>query len=179
VSACPVVETERLRLRPFREDDVDAYSDILQTAEVRASLHLPDDVGRTQAWSQMASWLGQWELRGTGQWALEERATGAFVGRAGTHRPELLDWPGIEIGWVLHPRVWGTGYATEAGAASIAYAFAHHDVEALYSVILPENTRSQAVAGRLGFTLVETRVLSHYPSAPHGIWRLPRAASPA
>ena len=101
----------------------------------------------------MAQRLGQWELRGTGQWALEEKASGAFVGRAGTHWPERDDWPGIEIGWALHPDHWGKGYATEAGAAAVEYAFAHHDVDALYSVILPENTASQAVARRLGFTL--------------------------
>jgi len=174
VSTCPIVETERLILRPFREGDLVAYTTILQTAEVRASLHLSEDVGETQAWSQMAGWLGQWELRGTGQWAVEERASGALIGRAGTHRPELADWPGIEIGWVLHPRHWGKGYATEAGSASVEFAFATHDVDAIYSVILPENRRSQAVAQRLGFTLFETRVISHFPTAPHDIWRLAR-----
>ena len=69
---CPTIETARLLLRPFREDDVDAYAAVLQTRQVRASLHLPDDVGREQAWLGMAQQLGQWELRGTGQWALEE-----------------------------------------------------------------------------------------------------------
>ena len=39
-------------------------------------------------------------------------------------------------------------------------------------MILPENARSQAVAQRLGFTLFEMRVTSHYPESPHGIWRL-------
>jgi ribosomal-protein-alanine N-acetyltransferase len=175
VSACPILETERLILRPFREIDLEAYTEILQTAEVRGALHLSEDVGRAQAWSQMAGWLGQWELRRTGQWAVEERASGTFVGRAGTHRPELADWPGIEVGWVLHPRWWGAGYATEAGAAAVTYAFATHDVDALYSVILPENHRSQAVARRLGFSLVETRVVSHFPGAPHDIWRLARS----
>ena len=137
---------------------------MLTHPEVRASLHLPDDIGRAQAWSQMTGWLGQWELRGTGQWAVEERASGDFVGRAGSHWPAWqADWPGIEIGWVLHPRFWGVGYATEAGAAAVTYTFAHHDVDALYSVILPENTRSAAVARRLGFTRFETRVLSHFP----------------
>ena len=174
MGACPTIVTERLTLRPFREDDVDAYTEMLQSAEVRASLHLPDDVGREQAWNGMAAWLGQWELRGTGQWAVEERVSGAFLGRAGMHYPERDDWPGIEIGWAFHPRSWGKGFATEAGRASVDYAFAHHDVDALYSVILPENTRSQAVAQRLGFTLFEMRTTSHFPESPHGIWRLPR-----
>jgi RimJ/RimL family protein N-acetyltransferase len=91
------------------------------------------------------------------------------------HRPARDEWPGIEIGWALHPDHWGKGYATEAGAASVQYAFAHHDVDAIYSCILAENTRSQAVARRLGFTPWEERVLSHFPSMPHMIWRLARA----
>ena len=161
-------------MRPFREEDVDAYAAVLQTRQVRASLHLPDDVGREHAWLGMAQQLGQWELRGTGQWALEEQATGAFVGRAGMHFPERVDWPGIEIGWALHPDHWGKGYATEAGAAAVEYAFVHHNVDALYSVILPENTASQAVARRLGFTLWEQSTFSHFPEVPHGIWRLQR-----
>jgi RimJ/RimL family protein N-acetyltransferase len=174
VSRCPTLETERLLMRPFREDDLDAFTAVLQSPEVRASLHLPDDVGRYEAWLGMAQQLGQWELRGTGQWALVEKASGEFVGRAGTHRPERADWPGIEVGWALHPGHWGKGYATEAGGAAVEYAFAHHDVDALYSVILPENTASQAVARRLGFTLSETRALSHFPELQHGIWRLAR-----
>lgn len=166
-------------LRPFREDDVDAYAALLRTPEVRASLHLPDDIGREQAWLGMAQWLGQWELRGTGQWALEDKATSAFVGRAGMHFPERPDWPGIELGWALHPDHWGNGYATEAGAAGVEYAFAHHDVDAIYSVILRENTASQAVARRLGFTPFEERVLSHFPLESHVIWRLRRSEAQA
>jgi RimJ/RimL family protein N-acetyltransferase len=176
VSRCPIIETDRLLLRPFRDDDLDAYTAIHETPEVRASLHLADDFGRADAWMAMAMQLGQWELRGTGKWAIEEKATGALVGRVGMFFPERVDWPGIEIGWTLHPDHWGKGYATEGGEASIDYAFAHHDVDALYSVILPENTRSQAVATRLGFTLWDERVLSHFPSSPHGIWRRERGA---
>jgi RimJ/RimL family protein N-acetyltransferase len=174
VGRCPTLDTDRLLLRPFVELDVDAYTALLQTPEVRASLHLPDDIGREQAWTGIAQWLGQWELRGTGQWALEEKATGAFVGRAGMHWPERPGWPGIEIGWALHPDHWGKGYATEAGAAAVDYAFAHHDAGALYSVILPENTASQAVARRIGFTPGEARVLSHLPDMAHVIWKLSR-----
>ena len=173
-STCPTVETERLILRPFRETDLDDYTALMQTPEVRASLHLPDDVGREHAWNGMAAWLGQWELRGTGQWAAVEKATGAFVGRVGSHWPERADWPGIEIGWSLHPDHWGKGYATEGGRATIEYVFAQHDVNEVFSLILEENERSQAVARRLGFELFEMRFTSHFPSAPHGIWRLAR-----
>jgi RimJ/RimL family protein N-acetyltransferase len=146
----------------------------MQTPEVRASLHLPDDVGREQAWLAMAGFLGQWELRGTGQWAAVEKASGELVGRVGSHWPERADWPGIEIGWSLHPDHWGKGYATEGGRATIDYVFAHHDVNEVFSLILEDNARSQAVARRLGFELFDTRFTLHFPSAPHGIWRLER-----
>ena len=86
-------------------------------------LHIPESLDRSDAWQQMAWFLGQWELRGTGHWALEEKNSGQFVGRAGLHRPERHDWPGVEVGWVLHPDYWGKGYATEAGAAAVRYGF--------------------------------------------------------
>jgi RimJ/RimL family protein N-acetyltransferase len=175
VTACPTLVTERLVLRPFREDDLDAYTAVLTTPEVRHSLHLSEGYSRADAWYGMALWRGQWELRGSGQWALEERSTGEFVGRAGLHLPERDDWPGLEVGWVLDPSRWGKGYATEAGAQSIAYAFDELGAAQVFSVILPENERSAAVARRLGFRLVEERVLSTFPHMPHGIWRLDRA----
>jgi len=176
VTACPTLLTERLVLRPFEESDLDAYAELLAFPEVRRSLRLPDGLGRREAWLGMAQWRGQWELRGTGQFALEERATGRFVGRAGLHHPEQEDWPGVEVGWTLHPGVWGRGYATEAGTASLAYAFDVLGRAEVWSVILPDNHRSQAVATRLGLTLVEERVLSTFPSEPHGLWRIRREA---
>jgi RimJ/RimL family protein N-acetyltransferase len=178
LGACPSIVTERLVLRPFDESDLDAYTAVLQAPEVRASLHLPDDVGPVDAWRQMAMWLGQWELRGTGQWAVVERSTGQFAGRAGLHWPGLPDWPGVEVGWALHPSFWGRGYATEAGRASIDYAATVLGRDELFSLILPENVRSAAVAQRLGFTIHETRVVSNFPAAATNIWRLKPTVRP-
>jgi [ribosomal protein S5]-alanine N-acetyltransferase len=174
MTACPTLLTERLVLRPLEESDLDAYTELLDAPEVRRALHLTGPSTRREAWLGMAQWRGQWELRGSGQFAVEERATGRFVGRAGLHRPEQDDWPGLEVGWALHPTWWGRGYATEAGAASLAYAFDVMGVDEAFSLILPENLRSRAVAGRLGLTLVEERVLASYPAAAHGIWRIDR-----
>lgn len=162
-------------MRPFRDGDTEAYLRVLSNAKVRASLHLPAQTSRADAWQAMATMLGQWELRNHGQWALEERATSALVGRAGAHRPERDDWPGIEIGWALHPDFWGNGYATEAGRAAIDWVFANHDVDEVFSMILPENSASQAVARRLGFELSEVRVFGFFPAKKHGLWRLSRA----
>ena len=175
VSTCPTLATKRLVLRPFRDDDVEDLFAVMDTPQVRRSLHLPDHYGRENAWSQMAMFVGQWELRGTGNWALEDRDTGVFVGRAGLHLPEREGWPGLEIGWVLHPDHWGKGFATEAGVAAMRYAFkeVHIDgclLDRVYSCILPDNSASQAVARRLGMELLEERVLPYFPLTPHGIW---------
>ena len=172
MSACPTLETENLVLRPFKDEDVDDYFGVLDSPEVRRLLHLPESLDRSDAWQQMAWFVGQWELRGTGHWALEEKKSGQFVGRAGLHRPERHDWPGVEVGWLLHPDYWGRGYATEAGAAAVRYGFEDLQVDKLFSCILPENHRSQAVAKRLGFEFLEERVLAFFPKLPHGIWVL-------
>ena len=169
-AGCPTLETERLLLRPFRDDDLDDYFAVLDTPEVRRWLHLPAGLTRGDAWQQMAGFMGQWALRGTGQWALLERSSGAFLGRAGLHHPERPDWPGVEVGWTLHPDHWGRGYATEAGAEAIRYAFEDLDLDRIFSCILPENEASQAVAVRLGMELLEERTMDFFPSAPHGIW---------
>ena len=172
MSACPTLETENLILRPFKDDDVDDYFGVLDSPEVRRWLHIPESLDRSDAWQQMAWFVGQWELRGTGHWALEEKKSGQFVGRAGLHRPERHDWPGVEVGWLLHPDYWGRGYATEAGAAAVRYGFEDLQVDKLFSCILLENHRSQAVAKRLGFEFLEERVLAFFPKLPHGIWVL-------
>ena len=175
---CPTLTTERLTLRPFHADDLDPIHAIMTTDEVRTSLHLPDDFGRANAWAPLTSFAGLWELRGLGQWALEERAGGRFVGRAGLYwRPEP-EWPGVEVGWMLDPAAWGRGYATEAGACAVRYGFDVLGEETLFSLILPGNTRSEAVAERLGFVPWEERMLPHFPSAAHRLWRLDRGSRP-
>jgi len=174
VSACPTLTTERLILRPFEESDLDAYTAIVGSPEVRAALHLPDGFSRADAWTGMATWLGQWELRGTGQWAVVDKFSGTLLGRAGLNLPERPDWPGIEVGWTMDPKQWGHGYANEAATRAVGYGFDVVGADELFSVILPENTRSMAVAMRLGFTFVEERVMAHFPEMPHGIWRLGR-----
>lgn len=136
-----------------------------------AGLHAEQPPSREDAWQQMAAFLGQWALRGHGQWAVEERATGHLLGRAGLHQPERVDWPGLEVGWTLHPDHWGNGYATEAGGAAITYAFDTLDRDEVVSVIHPDNHGSQAVARRLGLSWVEDRQMAWHPSEPLGIWR--------
>jgi RimJ/RimL family protein N-acetyltransferase len=172
--ACPTLTTERLTLRPFQEDDLDPLFAIMSTPEVRASLHVQDGFSVGDAWRTLSAFAGLWELKGLGQWALVERLTGRFVGRAGLYWRLEPDWPGVEVGWMLDPACWGAGYATEAGTRAVRYGFEELGEGVLFSVILPENTRSQAVARRLGYLPGEERRLSNFPELPHVVWRLDR-----
>ena len=87
-------------------------------------------------------------------WAIQDRSTGHLLGTAllvpllGSGE-KLLPTGETEIGWHLHPRAWGKGYATEAGNAVMAYA-ARSGIDPVLAVTWPENTASQAVCRRLG-----------------------------
>lgn len=150
--APPVIETERLILRRFREGDLDAFAEMGRDPEVMKFLSVDGSLlTRADAWRQMAMFLGHWELRGFGTWAVEERATGAFVGRVGLHFPE--GWPDRELGWTIARRFWGRGYASEAARASIAHAFGPLGWNHLVSLIHQDNQRSARLAERLGYHL--------------------------
>ena len=89
-----------------------------------------------------------WRLRGYGLWAVEERATGAFLGRLGCWRPE--GWPALEIGYTLARGHWGRGYASEGARASLEYARAMLKPARICSIIRPGNSASIRVAEGLG-----------------------------
>lgn len=150
----PDLDTERLRLRAPRLDDLDGYARMYADPDVMRFLENGVPLDRAAAFRSMALHLGHWQLRGYGQWTLQERTTGAFVGRAGLWQPE--GWPGLEVGWTLDRAFWGHGYATEAGRAAIDYAFNVLQADEVISLIRPGNTASIKVAERLGETYHRT-----------------------
>jgi RimJ/RimL family protein N-acetyltransferase len=141
-------ETERLRLRDFRLADLDAYAAMCADAEVMRHIGAGGPVGRDVAWRQMALFLGAWVLHGHGMWALERKSDGALIGRVGFLDPP--DWPGCEIGWLLARDAWGRGYALEAARAAMAFGRSRLGLGELISLIRPDNSRSIALAERLG-----------------------------
>jgi RimJ/RimL family protein N-acetyltransferase len=144
----PQLQTQRLLLRGLRDDDLDAYASMVADPEVMRYLGVGEPVDRATAWRQLAMFAGHWVLRGYGLWALERRADGAFVGRAGLWQPE--GWPGLEVGWALTRDAWGHGYATEAARAACEWAWSELGAQRLISVIAPDNEPSIRVALRLG-----------------------------
>lgn len=148
----PTLETSRLKLRPFTIDDWEPYAEMYADPSFVRFLE-----GRVltkgEAWENIAVIHGHWSLLGYGIWALESKATGELVGRAGLL--DLPGWPDVEVCWALSPKYWGNGFATEAAQASIEWAFDEANLPRLISLIDPENKASEAVALRIGESFCE------------------------
>lgn len=142
------LRTDRLRLRPFRRGDLDAYAAMCADEEVMRHIGVGGAVGRDVAWRQMALFLGEWQLNGHGMWAVERLADSRLVGRVGFI--DSVGWPACELGWLLARDAWGHGYATEAARAALACGREAFGIDEPISLIRPDNIRSIALAERLG-----------------------------
>src|SRR6185437_15751902 len=144
----PVLETPRLLMRQFLPSDFEALAALHADPEVMKYLGDGKPKARAETWLAMASYLGHWELRGYGLWAVEEKATGRFIGRIGLLNPE--GWPGFEIAWTLARDRWGNGFATEGAKAALDHAFSVLKRDHVISLIHPDNVNSIRVAHRIG-----------------------------
>ncbi len=142
----PTITTERLILRPFSEGDLDALA--AMNADPKVLQYIGELQDRAAAFRTMCAYMGHWDLRGYGPWAVEERATGAFVGRAGLTRFE--PWTDVEVGYALVPSAWGKNYASEMAARSLRYAHEVVGARGVTSHILAGNAAAVRVAERLG-----------------------------
>jgi len=150
----PVLETARLTLRPLALQDFEAYVEFWQNADVvRFITGAP--VPREQTWKRLLSTTGHWQLLGFGFFAIEEKASGRFIGEAGFQemRRDLL--PSIEgtleTGWGILPAYHGKGYATEAISAAITWAETAFPSLDYSCIVNPENRISMHLAAKFGF----------------------------
>ncbi len=167
----PRLETPRLILRGWRESDFEPFAAMAaDPAIARFTTFNGQPQTRDEAWRTIATMAGQWSLRGYSMFALEAMASGDFVGRAGVWSPE--GWHGYELGWTVTRAHQGRGYATEAVRACIDWGFAQFPVDALDSLIAPDNPASEAVARKLGQA---PRADTIHAGRPHRIWTLTRS----
>jgi RimJ/RimL family protein N-acetyltransferase len=146
----PVLETEHLKLRQWREADI-APNTAMLADPASGRFITADGKPITDAfvgWRNAAIMSGHWLLYGVGMFVVEEKSSGKFAGRVGPWLPP--GWPGFEIGWGIASEFRGKGYAVEAARASIDWAFASFELDQIIHCIDRENTASQSVARRLG-----------------------------
>lgn len=143
----PVIETERLILREPRLEDFEAHV-VYAMSDRTKFVGGPFD--RWGAWQSFTAGAGSWLLLGHGFWVIEDKATGTAAGRVGVLKPD--GWPEPELGWHVYADFEGKGVAYEAAIAARDYAQMHMGFAPLISQIDHDNTRSRALAERMGAT---------------------------
>jgi len=174
------IETARLRLRRWQDADRAPFA--AMSADPAVMEFFPALLTPDQANAFIDRVEAHWDSRGYGNYALEERDSGAFVGLTGLFDvfPEAPFAPSVEIGWRLARPFWSWGYAREAAEAVIASAFAQHDFPEIVAFTAKPNIRSAALMQRLGMTRDPADDFDHpgvaegHPLRPHVLYRISR-----
>lgn len=140
------IETERLILRLPELEDLDRWAELM--AHANAARFIGGVQPKPTVWRMVMAMAGAWRLTGVSMFSVIEKQRNVWIGRVGPWQPH--DWPGTEVGWALHPDAWGRGYALEAAAATMDYAFDALGWSDVIHCINPENVASKAVATKLG-----------------------------
>jgi len=150
----PLLETPRLRLRSYQATDLAPMLAMWQQPQFYQYLGgkpLPEG----EVWMRILRSAGLWPVCGYGYWAVEEKATGHFIGAVGfadfrrAISPAFGEWP--EAGWVLAPHSHGQGYATEAMGAVLAWGDHHFAQSRTVCLIDVANEPSLRLAAKLGY----------------------------
>lgn len=162
----PTLKTDRLILRGPERGDLAPFTQFMTSAP--SMVAQGEATTAEQAWFGFLTGIGHWQWHGYGFFMVVEQQTGNALGRVGLLNH--VGWPGVELAWHLFEGAEGKGYATEAARTVKSWAARELGIDQLYSYIHHENTRSQAVAKRLGATTDGTRA-AHEPDAE--IWTHP------
>jgi RimJ/RimL family protein N-acetyltransferase len=144
----PTLETERLILRPPVREDFDALCAF--HADEATMKHLGGVQSPAAVWRIMCLMAGAWHLDGKHMFCVLDKTSGEWMGRIGPLYPH--DWPGREVGWGLHSKFWGKGYAVEAAVAAMDYVTTGLGWDDVIHSIAPDNPGSAAVARKVGST---------------------------
>lgn len=162
--------TPRLHLRPLMPGDLDHLTRLLADPQVMRYLSATGAPrSRAEAEEALHKHLDHWRQHGYGVWAVEERDSGAFVGRCGLrYLPELES---VEVLWALGSEFWGRGYATEAAHACLRYAFETLQLERVIAFTWAINDRSRRVMEKLGMHYEKTEPRADLPHLWYAVTR--------
>jgi len=142
------LETERLYIRPWTSADRADFTALTYDPEVMRYVH----GGRPYSEDEVDEWFSRQERQfrqdDVCMGALIEKSSGELVGIAGTQ--PLGTTGDLEIGWWLARKVWGRGYATEAGGAAMRHVLDTLGRRRVVAIIDPGNEASKRVVARLG-----------------------------
>lgn len=158
------LETDRLVLRQFTVDDVDALVELDSDPEVMRYINGGTPTPRAEIRNEVLPWWLAYYDRGPafGFWAAVERSTGAFLGwfhfrpHSQPSRSDGSPRDGVELGYRLRRAAWGRGYATEASRALISKGFTELGVQRVYAETMAVNTGSRRVMEKAGLRYIRT-----------------------
>ncbi len=162
----PILETERLILRPPAAEDFEPW--VTFGADYEVARFIGGVQTPAMVWRTMCAVAGAWTINGFSMFSVVEKDTGRWVGRLGPWMP--IGWPGKEVGWALAREAWGKGYATEGATAAIDWAFDELGWDDVIHAIDPANSRSSNVARKLGSAHLRDAVLPDPLNVPVQIW---------
>ncbi len=149
------LKTERLILRPWREEDLEPFAEM--NRDTRVMEYFPALLTKEES-DQMGKRMGtRLKERGWGWWAVSIPDIAEFIGFIGLNSidKETLPvpfTPAVEIGWrIAHP-FWGKGYATEGALACLKYGFEELHLKEIVSFTAVLNTRSRHVMEKIGMS---------------------------
>lgn len=160
----PTLRTKRLVLRAPDPKDFETYA-AFRATDRAAGVGGPYD--RITSFSHFCELIGHWVARGYGRWVVADPDTDDALGVVGLMYPE--DWPEPEIAWTVFDGAEGRGFAHEAALASRDYAYKTLGWPTVISCTVPENTRSIALAKRMGATYESD--YDHPEFGPMNVWR--------
>lgn len=148
------VETERLVLRPWEDDDRDGFITVFTKPEL---LWYPMRRAMTadEASDSFDRIRAHWDEHGFGMWAAHWKEEDRVIGFIGLAFPFFLPevMPAVEVGWRIDTTAWGRGLATEGGAASLRHGFVDRGLDRIISIYEPDNVASGRVMEKLGMHL--------------------------
>jgi RimJ/RimL family protein N-acetyltransferase len=180
-----ILETERLILRPWRDEDRAPYAAMVGDPYVRRFYLVT--MNREQADAAIDTYIEYLQRDGFGLLAVERKSDGAFIGDVGLV-PVVMPIrgnPPVEIGWLLGQQYWGNGYAVEAARAWIDVAFNKLALPEIVAWTAVSNLPSQRVMQKLGMThdpaddFLHPKVPEGHPLRPHVLYRLKRPSGAA
>jgi len=166
-----IFETERLRARPLTDDDLGVLHGWWLNPAFRRFLGPSPPALEQFVRAQRAYWDDHFRRHGWGQWAVERKEDGAFLGRCGLNLEPVDGVDEVEVGCALGPPFWGRGYAVEATRATRDWAFRNLRVPHLVSLIHPDNLRSVQLAQATGMKLWTAAL---WEQIPHHVYRITR-----
>jgi ribosomal-protein-alanine N-acetyltransferase len=143
-----VLETPRLRLREFVQQDADALLAVL--GDPMAMQYYPAAFDHKGVEEWIAKNMGRYQSDGHGLWAMVLKDSGELIGDCGCALQEVEGTNHVEIGYHVRRDLWRNGYATEAAQACMKYAFTALGFDRVISMIRPENLQSRRVAEKNG-----------------------------